>query len=199
MPTSASQPHRASELACETPQPPFFPKGRFTRARARPANTRRGPTNSGADAAVSNAVSQQWLGSGMICWENSTAAVQSASTGSPGHRERCGETGGAYRHSRPGTRCRRCRRASWTCSCTRKKKDVTAAFVATDLSDSMGWFGPDEQELPAAGFAECTKWMIVYEGGATWRNSPNFEDRAGEAAACGDELVEAASGTPIDA
>ena len=59
----------------------------------------------------------------------------------------------------------------------------------------MGWFGPDEQVLPTVQFHDETKWMIVYPGGAGWRNSPDFEDReGGEGPACGEELVEAPAG-----
>jgi len=59
----------------------------------------------------------------------------------------------------------------------------------------MGWFGPEEQELPYAECADCTKWMVVYEGGAGWRNSASFDDKeGGEGPSCGDELQESPAG-----
>ena len=66
-------------------------------------------------------------------------------------------------------------------------------------SNNMGWFGPDEQVPLSEYWKTCTKWMVVFEGGVGWRNSPSYEDRVdGEGPSCGTELVESASGETLE-
>ena len=74
-------------------------------------------------------------------------------------------------------------------------QSLTHALYPPAASHTMGWFGPDKQELPVESWKECTTWMIVNDGGAAWRNSASFEDRAdGDGPACGEELIEGPHG-----